>query len=195
MTDSGKRTDLEANAPLPVVDDGCDFDVERMVIKCFEVSLRNMVPLTEDQAYVAAVSTYVDGQHDLVVQIVPGDVGPDFSPDGGQEGGGLQRRMAVVLSCWFRVKFDQHGYTAFALMETANGILDFMQQLRRLYRYTNFGGLCLEPIWYDGETATTIYNADQGILRREMNFAAAFRETMPRQETITRDDLAEVFEQ
>lgn len=195
MTLTGNTADLEANSGLPLLDDDCDFDTERKVLKCFEVALRNKVPLTEDQAYVSAVSAYIEGQNDLVVQIIGGDVSPDFSPEGGQEGGGLQRALTVTLSCWFRKKFDMHGRNDFALTEASDGILDFMQQLRRLFRYTNLGGLLIGPVWYSGETATATFDADRGILRREMNFSAPFRETMPRQETLTRDDLAEVFEQ
>ena len=152
-------------------------------------AIQRKLQMTEAQVYEAAVQGFVEGQPPSVVQVVPGATQTEGGGHGAQEGGAILRRQTYKLVYWHTAKMDPHGWTQQALVEADNGILDFMEGLRKLFALTTFGGLTYEVLRYEGESDTFIFDEDRGILYRILTISAPYGESLPTTESVTLADV------
>jgi hypothetical protein len=166
--------------------------VPQQIVRRFVNGIRRKMDLNEVECYESVQAAYIEGQVDRVIQVVPGSVTQEESPSGGQTGGGIQRRFFIQLSIWYRLKTDMHGHSANALTEAAEGFMDYCESIRDIFSLTVLGGLVLEPIRWENETQTVWYDLDNGILRRDVNYSATYREVLPTTITMTEEDCADL---
>lgn len=172
----------------------------RIIALCFVAGLRQGMGLTESQAYPSAVSMYVEGQDERVVQVVMGADRPDGAGMGAQDGGGAVLLSAnVTLTIWYRCNLDQHQYSQDALYELDRGLSDFAGKVKQNFAFTFFqlmdGTFMLfEPIKYAGSTPASFFDEDRGVLRKDVNFLVKWADDLPTQVTLTPLDLAAIQE-
>ena len=152
-------------------------------------ALQRTLQLTEEQAYVSVASRFIEGQPPQVVQVVPGKTSPEGGGKGSQEGGALLRRQNYALTLWHQTKMDQHGWSQQALTESAYGVLDFMESIRNVFKFTTLGDLFYEPMKYEGETDTFVFDEDRGIFYRTLTLSGPYGEALPSTPTLTTADV------
>lgn len=159
------------------------------IIEAFVKALQVKLDLTPQQVYPAIVGDYVPGQGQRVINVVPGDIVPIESPEGGQIGGFLFRQLRVTLVIWWRVKYDQHRHSEQVILRDAEGFLDFTNTVREVFDLTTFTGLLTERVAYVGESPTVWHDYDAGVVRRDITFTAKWACRLPFSATVTAADL------
>src|SRR5689334_19167913 len=102
--------------------------------------LRRKLQLGDFQAIPAVAPTFDTAWQDYpVVLIVPGNAVPDGGGHGGQDGGPLFRRQSFDFYIYYRLNLDLYGTTQEALTRNNEGLIDFSESVRGLFRYTMFG--------------------------------------------------------
>lgn len=147
-------------------------NTQRLIVEAMVAGIRDKLELKTTECYPILAPMYVEGQAKRVVQVIPGGVNPSGSaPRGGQTGGNLQRRQAITLTIWWRLKIDRHMQSVQLLIKESEGFLDFANTVREIFDMTTLGGLLTEPMYYDGETGTSWADMDKGICRRDINLS------------------------
>jgi hypothetical protein len=162
---------------------------EALILKSIRNGIRNRLGLGENECYITAVMVYVKGQGDMVIQIVPSDVSPEMS----QEGGALLRKMNIILAFWYRLKIDQHQIHEQQLVQNQKGLSAFVERVRYLLSMTTLGGATLGTIWFTGKSQPQIYDEDEGIVLETMNYSAVYAENLPQYVTLTDEDVVPVL--
>ncbi len=159
------------------------------IIKACVNGIRKKLDLTKDQCYPILAPIYVEGQEQRVVQVCPREVAPTDSPDGGQTGGFLYRRMSIQMTTWYRLKLDQHQHSEILLLEASEGFMDFVNSILEVFKETTLGGLLTERMRYIGESATVWHDIDAGVARRDINFHVLWAEALPIAITLNAEDV------
>ena len=149
------------------------------VLDYFVKMLRSKLGLSDIQCYKSIAPAYIEGQDETVLQVCPGAENPLGGGDGYQDGGSLVRTLGVSVTIWRRVHLDMHGHSSIALAEEGTGMMDLCETIREVFAMTVLGGLIHEPVRYVGATAPTWYDADGGILRRDISLSATWGVDLP----------------
>jgi len=184
-----------------------DSGIPGIIVDRIASGLRGKMNLTEDQVYSSIQAVYIDGQNPLTIQVIPGPIQTDGGGDGLQTGGALTRRMLIQLTVWYRGKLDMHNRSEQALIEANNGLMDVMEQIRQVLAYTTLGTFPLaddsgnliadgvnpllnsDILKYVGESGTSWYDMDTGVLRRDINFSGAWSVVLAEGLTLTNADI------
>jgi len=161
----------------------------REIMDAYVAALRNRMSLEVTECYVSIAPAYIEGQQRTVLQV---SLGAGFTTGGGdgyQEGGGLVRDFKVTITVWRRMKIDRHGASEHVLISEAENMIDIFDQIRDIFSMTVLGGLVDEPVHYDSETTTSWYDADKGILRRDITFSNVFALELPRTASLTGGEI------
>ena len=156
------------------------------IVAAFVTALQTLnvtPPLGDATCYEIAEPTYIEGQQQLVLQVCPGAVNPDGAGKGSQEGGALERTLVVTVAVWLRLKIDAHRRNAQAMRRASTNLMDTCAAIRQLLALTWLKGAVTEPVWYVGESSTTVYDDDGGVFKREIYFHATRGDVLPVQLT------------
>ena len=157
------------------VSDGIVRQIVNEVVK----ALRGELGLSENQCYPTIAPAYVAGMPRQVVQVAVGEVTPDEAPFGAQPGGAMLRRLMLELTLWYTLDMDAPNRSDQVLIRASEGVLDYMESIRNIFRLTVLDGIIYAPMRYEGETATVWFDDQGHIARRSIRFSAPFGESLP----------------
>ena len=162
--------------------------------------LQNKLSLTFQQCHIAAARTYVRGQGQRVLKIVPDRITTDGGANGGQRGNLLQRRLWVTVWVWYRLKTDMPGLTVDLVTKDAQGMIDFVQSVKDVLKLTflgyaihgnaSSGSLLMEPMYYESETTTQWHDEAKGEAYRGIVWSMPFGEVLPNTQTLVDSDFS-----
>lgn len=165
-------------------------DAARKIVAAVTLGVQRKLAMTSAQVYPAVIADYIEGSNPLTVQVVPSDETPESGGVGYQEGGGaLQRRMIVTLAAWKQLNEDQYRQSEELLEAEAYGAKDFQETLRFMFSMTTLGGLCLEPVRWEGASAAKWHDWERGIIYFDARISACWAIELPTSLTITDADL------
>jgi hypothetical protein len=152
--------------------------------------------LDPSQVFVSIIPALDPGfEGDLQIQVVPGAVRPYGNGEGAQFGGALLRRQTFSHVAFYRCKLDQHGRTDKTLTENGLGILDLFWRMYWVFAQTylavgpNEVPLLMEQMFYEGESPTTIVDAENGLFQRSILWGCSYGLTQPDQVTYIAGNL------
>jgi hypothetical protein len=176
-------------------------NVPRLLCQYMRTALIRRLNLSETQVTVAVAAAYDPlREGDVFIQVIPGKTATEGGGSGAQAGGALLRRQWFEFVLWHRLNLDEHDRTDYQLTEVANGILDYFEQIRNVFLYTFFGdatsaniesfnGLLFEPMRYEGESASILYDVDSGVAKRSISFSGAYGIELPTATTLNTPDF------
>ena len=143
------------------------------------LALRSRLKLDLDQCYLVAFISPVEGMpHGTVIQVAMGGATQYGGGDGGQAGGHLARDQQYVLGIFFTTEFGPHEMTEDAMLEVADGVLDYSERLRAMLAGAmipdedgNFSSQQMEQMRYISESAVQVVDADMVTLMKQIVFA------------------------
>ena len=150
--------------------------------------LRNKLSYSDDSCYIVGMPLFVEGMSPDTLQISAGPLVNDTTIDGGQQGGGTQKRLSINLDFWHTCKMDMPRMSQEMLTEEAKGMNDWASRVRDALKMTTLGGTSLEPVRWDGETGFVWYAMELGVGRKTMTVSATYREALPTEFTLTSED-------
>lgn len=141
--------------------------------------LRRYMKLSDQECYKSVNAAYIEGQNETVLQVVPGGASTQGGGDGYQDGGSLARTLSITVTIWRRMKLDVHHQSQAVLEQEGTGMLDLCETIRAVFSMTNLAGLVDEPIRYVSETATSWYDIESGVVRRDIALSATWAVDLP----------------
>lgn len=170
----------------PTSDARANFIIKRVIY-----AIQTQLGLSTEQCYQAPMPAYVEGSPERVIQVIAGAARANGGGDGLQDGGGLDRQMEIRCSIFYRNTMDQHQRADMALQEDAQGLMDYTDNLRRIFAMTILGnGALTEPMKYVSETSTSVIDEDARIYRRDIVFVGVYCQELPRSATLVEADFA-----
>lgn len=159
---------------------------ERQIVQNMVSGLRNSLGLTSEQCYPATSARYVEGEAYNVIQVIFERINADGKAKGGQVGGGyLKKRFNFRLAVFLRQAIDEHQREDSVVADPVWSILATTAQLQNVTLLSNLGtdsfgaNYLVEPLLFQGESATKVVDETQMIYRRDYVVSGSFVERLP----------------
>jgi hypothetical protein len=148
----------------------------RLICQRFVDALKFKLSWTDAQVFIAAAADgAAQGLPPENIQVVPGSVGV-ASAAGDQDGDrGIYLRLTVDLVLFQTLNVDMPDRSSEIIKAEGYGMLDLVERIREIFVMTYLGGIVLEKVKFEGETATVWIDPDAGKTMRTLTYSACWQ--------------------